>query len=387
MTSSLPAPIAWLIIGVTFALAVLRCALGLHARSRPTDRLVTYALLFAAGAGFLRERAAQQLLADLGLFSIRFTQQLSVAFIALTLAPLLLLAASWSELWSTRAAATTRVVWIAAYASGVLLMIVGAHARSLDAQVELIPGWQGPVFILVGFSGWAGVGGLLMVAMCIRELRQGDLRPTHRRTFLAIVILGIWVIEEAVTIWASSICAALEVADSFVEWRFRASQSGFLSVLGCATLVVAAGIATEIARRLGWDSAARTLRQLAPMWDSLVTACPEIPRPRQAAAGSSHQRLHRMTIEIRDALLVLGRYAEPPADDTDGPAADAIQIIRALRRKQSGAAPGQYQRLQASAPGRDIVDEIQALRRIAAYWNDPRIHAEAEPLMDGERTR
>lgn len=94
-----------------------------------------------------------------------------------------------------------------------------------------------------------------------------------------------------------------------------------------------------------------------------------------------------MTVEIRDSLLVLGRYTEPVTEDVAGPAGEAIQIARALHRKQSGAAAGQYRRLQASAPGSDIVDETRALRRIANHWHEARNHVHATPLLDGDRAK
>ena len=117
-----------------------------------------------------------------------------------------------------------------------------------------------------------------------------------------------------------------------------------------------------------------------------MDTCPEIPRlTRTDADMSPRRRLHRMTVEIRDSLLVLGRYADAMPADVAGPAGEAVQIVRALRRKQSGTACGQYRRLHASAPGRDLIDETRTLRRIARHWNDAQADVETTPLPDGAR--
>jgi hypothetical protein len=120
------------------------------------------------------------------------------------------------------------------------------------------------------------------------------------------------------------------------------------------------------------------------MWRDLVTTCAEIPRPSQPDPDlDPRRRLHRMTVEIRDALLVLGRFAEPIPADVPAEVAEAVQIARALHRKAEGAQPGSYLRLHASAPGRDIVDETRTLRRIARHWGPAQTYLCAQ--LDGAR--
>ncbi|WP_156959569.1 MAB_1171c family putative transporter [Nocardia sp. BMG51109] len=384
MTSSAPAPVAWGILVFCLVAAVLRLW-WLPGRARSSERLVTYGLLLGTASGLLRERAVQDGLADLGLLSVGFTRQLSTVVMVLTFAPLCLLAISWSERWSMRQGALWRPVWASAYASGLAMVAVGTHARSLGQYIDRTEGWQTPVYFAF-FSVWCGATGALMLFTSVRELRAGELRPTHRLTYLMISIVGAWALEEAVSIFVSAMCASTGTGRGFVEFRFQANENNYIYLLACGAVVAAAGVVAESARRLRIDPASRAVRRLAPMWEALVEACPEIPRPaRSDTPADPRRRVHRMTVEIRDALLVLGRYAEPTPDGTAG--AEAVQIVRALRRKRSGAPPGQYLRLQASAPGRDVLDETRALRRIAAHWHDAQRYPEAIPALDGDSAR
>lgn len=386
VTSSAPAPVAWAILGFSLLVLALRL-LWLFARRRPAERLITLGLLYGTASGLLRERAVQDWLADAGVFTVGFTRQLSTVVMVITFAPLYLLVASWSEQWPQRAMHVTRFVWVTVYASAILMLIVGSHARAGGQYIDLSEGWQTPVYFAF-FSGWCGVTGAVIVTTSLKELRAGALRPIHLLTYLTIAVVGLWAFEEAISIFVSSVCAATSNAPAFVEFRFAANENNYVYLLAGGSSVAAAGVATEIARRLRIDPASRAIRQLTPMWEELVSACPEIPRlTRHDTQMGPRRRVHRMTVEIRDSLLVLGRYAEPMPAGVAGPAGEAIQIVRALRRKQSGVSAGQYLRLQASAPGRDIVDETHALRRIVRHWDDAQVYMQATPQLDGDRAR
>jgi hypothetical protein len=79
-----------------------------------------------------------------------------------------------------------------------------------------------------------------------------------------------------------------------------------------------------------------------------------------------------MTVEIRDCLLVLGRFATPIDDHTDPATASAFQVAAALERKRSGGAPGDYIRLHAADRDRDLIEEVRALNKIACRWETAR---------------
>ncbi|WP_159849846.1 MAB_1171c family putative transporter [Nocardia sp. CY41] len=386
MTSSAPPVIAWLIIGSSALVALLRLA-WLHGRSRPSERQVTYALTCAVIAALLREGTVQTALADAGLLGIGFTRQLGTTFIVATFAPLIVLAQSWSDRWSEQTSAGYRrmrwTVWAAVGVSMTLMLLLGAHARALGQYIDRTEGWQ-TVAYFAFFSGWCGVTGLLVSAAGVRELRAGQLRPSHKLTYLLILFVGAWTLEEAVSIFASSVCAATGTGAAFVDFRFQANENNFVYMVGLGSLAASARIGTEIARRLGIDSASRTVRQLAPMWRDLVTTCAEIPRPAHSDPDPDpRRRMHRMVVEIRDALLVLGRFAEPMPANVPADVAEAVQIARASHRKAGGARPGSYLRLQASAPGRDIVDETRTLRRVARHWGRAQTYLRAQ--LDGAR--
>ncbi len=383
MTSSAPPSIAWLIIGFGAAAAVLRLVL-LHDRSRPSERQVTYALISAVVAALLRERTVQNALAETGLLSVGFTRQLGTTFIVLTFAPLIVLAGSWSQRWSEQASASYRrmslTVWCAAVVSMVLMLLLGSHARALGQYIDRTEGWQ-TVAYFAFFSIWCAATGVLIVSASVRELRAGQLRPSHKLTYALIVLVGGWALEEALSIFVSAVCAATGTGHAFVDFRFRANENNFVYMVGLGSLAAGARVATEIARRLGVDAASRTVRQMTPMWRDLVTVCVEIPRLSHSDPDMNpRRRMHRMTVEIRDALLVLGRFAAPVPADMPAAVAEAVQIARALHRKAGGAEPGSYVRLHASAPGRDIIDETRTLRRIARHWNSAQTHLDSRQL-------
>nr|WP_147287259.1 MAB_1171c family putative transporter [Nocardia otitidiscaviarum] len=349
---------------------------------------MTYALLCAVVAALLREGTVQITLADLGVLSVGFTRQLGTTFIVAGLAPLIVLTQSWSERWSEQASQSyrrmSRTVWASVVVSMVLMLMLGSHARALGQYIDRTQGWQTVAYFAI-FSIWCAATGLLVIAASVRELRAGQLRPAHTVTYVLILIVGGWALEEAVSIFLSAVCAATGTGAAFVEFRFAANENNFVYMVGLGSLVASVRVGTEILRRLGIDSASRTVRQMMPMWSDLVATCVEIPRPAPADPGMSPRRqMHRMTVEIRDCLLVLGRYADPLPTDVAPEAAEAVQIARALRRKARGAVPGPHRRLDASSPGGDIIDETRTLRRIARHWTLAQSMVEC-PQLDGAR--
>lgn len=383
VTSSAPTPIAWTILVFGLTALILRIAF-FSVVARPSERLINYGLAAGIASGMLRERATQDWLSHIGPFSVAFTRQLSTAVMVITFAPLLLLAASWSPQWPKQAVRTSRLVWVSVYTTAVVMLILGSHARALGQYIDRTEGWQTAAYFAC-FALWLIPPGVLMARASIRELRAGGLRPTHKLTYTAIVIVGIWAIEESLSIFVSSLCAATGTGQWFVEFRFAANENNYIYMLGIAELAAAAAALVEAAQRLRIDPASRAIRQLTPMWRQLVRACPEIPRLTQLEGGvSPSRRLHRMVVEIRDSLSVLSIYAEPLPEGHVTAADEAAQIVGALRRKESGAPTGRYVRLHASALGGGITDltaETRALRRIAAHWD--KVQADV-PQPDGE---
>lgn len=383
VTSSVPTLVAWVVLGFCAVTSVFRL-LWFSLGAQPSERLVTYALLLGTISGVLRERVVQDWLAQAGVSDVPFTRQVSAGIMVIMFAPLVLLAASWWERTQVSAARLSQRVWLSAYLSAVVMLVLGARSRELGDYIDRTEGWPTVAYFAI-FSTWCGAVGVLMVMPSVMELRAGHLRPLHRLTYVTILIVGIAALEEAVLIFVSSLCAANDVGSAYVEFRIRANEMNYTFILGAGALLAVAGVAAELLRRLHLDPASRAVRQLTPMWKELVAACPEIPRPATEEGVSPRRRMHRMTVEIRDALLVLGRYTDPAASHAAGADREAIQIAHALRRKQSGIAPGSYCRLLASTPGRDIVDETRALRRIARHWHEATLRARTHTL-DGVET-
>ena len=371
MTSSVPGYISWSIIFLSIAAFVARSLL-LIGRTVDTERLVTYALGFGVLAAVFREGAAQAYLANQVGMSVGFTRQLGTTMIVMAFVPFVLLADAWSRTQVIGRWTTAKSVWVVGYFSVPLMLLLGTHARSLGQYVDRTQGWQTVAYFAV-FGVWCGAVGALVAYVSVRELRRGGLRPKHTATYLIMLFIGAWTTEEALSIFVSSVFAATGTGTAFVDFRFAANENNFVFILLLGAIIAAIRPLTAVLELLGIDHVTRSIRRLQPLRDDLVDACrdaiPDLDEKYHLAAGSGRvEALQRMTVEIRDCLLVLGRFAAPIPDHRDPSSASAIQIAAALNRKLVGDSYGGYIRLHATDADRDLMEEVRALQKIARRW-------------------
>ncbi|MCZ4277390.1 DUF6545 domain-containing protein [Rhodococcoides yunnanense] len=370
MTSSVPGYISWSIISLSIVTLVARSLLT--GRTADTERLVTYALGFGILAAVFRERAVQNFLADQIGLSVGFTRQFGTTMIVMAFVPFVLLAAAWSRSHVTGRRTTEKSVWIVGYLSVPLMLLLGTHARSVEQYIDRTQGWQTVAYFTV-FAVWCGAVGTLVAYVSVRELTRGKLRPKHTATYLIMLFIGAWTTEEAVSIFASSVFAATGTGGAFVDFRFAANENNFVFILLLGAIIAAIRPLAVILEVLGIDRVTRSIRRLQPLRDDLVEACrdaiPDLDQKYHLAAGSGRlEALQRMTVEIRDCLLVLGRFAAPAPNHRDPSSASAIQIAAALNRKLVGDSYGEYIRLHATDTDRDLMEEVRALQKIARRW-------------------
>jgi hypothetical protein len=384
MTSSVPGLISWTIIFLSVATFVARITLlfrrpptlpssASQDNTSHTERLVTYALGYGILAAVFREGKAQSFLSDHIGVTVGFTRQLGTTMIVMAFVPFVLLVAAWATPRDSARWIMEKPVWVAGYLSVPFMLILGTHARSLDQYIDRTEGWQTVAYFSV-FSAWCAAVGGPLVYVSVRDLVvRGSLRGKHIATYLVILFAGAWTTEEAISIFASSVFAATGTGTSFVEFRFAANENNFVYILLLGAIIAIIMPIYLLLEMADLDPAARSIRKLQPLRDNLVAVCkndiPGLDGKYHAAAGSGRREaLQRMTVEIRDCLLVLGRFATPIRDDIDPAMASALQVAGALDHKRSGGAPGDYIRLHAADRDRDLIEEVRALNKIASRW-------------------
>ncbi len=372
MTSSVPGLVSWAIILLSVATFIARIILLFGRTTSHTERLVTYALGYGILAAVFREEKAQNFLADHVELSVGFIRQLGTTMIVMAFVPFVLLVSGWacsrvSDRWTME-----KPVWVAGYLSVPLMLAFGSHARSIDQYIDRTEGWQTVAYFSI-FSAWCATVGGPLVYISVRDLVLGRLRGRHIATYLVILFAGAWTTEEAISIFASSVFAATGTGTSFVEFRFAANENNFVYILLLGAIIALIRPIYVLLELADLDPAARSIRKLQPLRDDLVAACkddiPGLDKKYHTAARSGQiEALQRMTVEIRDCLLVLGRFATPIHEHADPATASAVQVAAALDRKRSGGAQGDYIRLHATDRDRDLTEEVRALNKIAYRW-------------------
>ncbi|RIS65832.1 MAB_1171c family putative transporter, partial [Mycobacteroides abscessus] len=130
------------------------------------------------------------------------------------------------------------------------------------------------------------------------------------------------------------------------------------------------------------DTNGRTWRKLQPLWTDLTTAYPHtiLNAPPQRLQPVTDFQLHRIIIEIRDALLQLTpripeltntdrqqlAQAHGSRTDADSSALHALQIAKAIARPTvTNTAPASSSPLPATASREDELTQLMAL---AGWW-------------------
>lgn len=210
--------------------------------------------------------------------------------------------------------------------------------------------------------------------------------------------------------------SAAYMATSMAYVAFRWSlTSALLPALGAGEAVfMAAGTAVPLilATRIAGGEIIAFYR-LHPLWRTLVQVTPEVTFPGTVPRGRVRDllaslprvraKLYRQIIEIRDSLLVLGRYVTPelarqarehvsshsvPASLAE-PVLTACFLEAALHAKVSGRIPGGTGNAISNHGGADRGSEIRWLCSVAQARSGPVIHAFTDTLRgsrgnDGE---
>jgi hypothetical protein len=349
-----------------WSLATLLARLVLVSRT-VTSRLVNLALALGITSGLSREGSIQSAVATAtgDVIDVPLMQQLGTVALLLALAPLIAIALRWRR--PDRHAATTTVVMMLAIVSGALMIVVGSSARASGAYIDVQPGWRTAVYFAL-FSAWAALMPCLYLRASVGELRRGQLPANVSMVFVLFAIVSVWGLEEAFSILLMGAFAAAGLARDFVALRVTLNEVSFIYLLAVATLCAALPLWQAVTESLGIDRWTRSIRSLTPMWSDLIRTCPEVVLRHPVPQSSQLHRAHRMCVEIRDSLSLLGRYVDDLSDQVsvdNRSAAEAFYLAAGRRRADEPA--GAFTKVPIE-PSVDLKQEVRVLAAIGRYW-------------------
>lgn len=357
--SSLDESIAWPLWSITVIVTVLRLR---WCNDTFANRRINGALVGSAIAWLLEISTAQQWIVHaLPWLTPARQYQLANAVMILVMAEAFLMISHARQ----RNPVPQRIVYPAAVAMALGYMAFGYRVAEGGGLVLQYPGWEAaPMTVLFVIFPYACAG--LMIVTSIRELRKRP--PWGPRLFyllfLAIFAGLIYSLSYGLT---TSFVLATGHVNGFTEYAAQTDRMAFVVDIVAFTPLAAIPLVLRVIDAVRGDPAARAVDDLAPLWEELTAVCPEIVQPRPANATPTY-RLHRMVIEINDAILSLSPYvpAHEPTSDIDSLA----RLLRAARdAKLSGAEPNPAAQPLELPGGADLQTETQVLSSLAKEWS------------------
>ncbi|MFE9582078.1 MAB_1171c family putative transporter [Nocardia sp. NPDC006044] len=221
---------------------------------------------------------------------------------------------------------------------------------------------------------YGGIAGLLILRVCVRELRKGDLVIREMFLYSALLLLaGYWTVGSL--IGSVRTVSGAPPSEPGAAWVVVILVNFFL-----LTLLISVRLVDVLLARTGWDRAGRHCRRLGPMWRELTTAVPEVVLPPDDSADqdSAHRR-YRMTVEIWDALLQLRPYVPDLAEDAairplfeDDRKGYALLMAGAARAKACGAVASAKRPIDPAPRLPDRSSELGMLLGLARDWPSAR---------------
>ncbi|GGG01476.1 hypothetical protein GCM10007304_14320 [Rhodococcoides trifolii] len=374
MTSSVPPLIAYPVILLAIVVILARLSLP---NTSISARRITAALVLCVVCCLLRETGVHEVVTDAtgGSIDTPLMQQLSSIALMLVVVPLLLVTISWFPGHQRPGRGVAAVLYSLGSLSGVLMIALGTHARSLNTYIDRTPGWETLGYFTL-FGIWSTTLGVVTLAASIGELKRGNLPTRHVLTLMLVLVLGGWIMKESLSISICAVLAASGTGKSFVDFQIQANENNTIYLVLIGSVCGALLPLQRLAERHGVDTWTRAHRRLLPMWGDLTDACPEVRLNRVDDSDPNltpRHRAHRMSIEMRDAMVILTRYAPCTDHPTIGDAtlAAAVAVAGAAARKRAGARP-QVGVASTLVAGRDLRGELRSLSRLAKVWPQAR---------------
>lgn len=355
--SSIPGAVAWPLLGYVVLVVIGR---SLFVTEAVVDKLVNRLFLWSI-AGLLLYRSALTPEID------SLAHQLALGCNIMTAMCL----HSIAQLWVADIDADTmrrRQRWCTAIAAALIALIVvaGTPARGEGRLVDLAF-TPDSLVVWIAYSVPLSISAALLIRGCVHEIRYADLGRNAK-----IVAYGL--IAGNMFFFAN---LGLSVGQLVTGWHGLGShlmrmELAYFACIAVDATFVAVPLVRVLLVRAGLDSDRRTCHRLHPLWRDVTSAVPEIVlTPADSARDNSETRLLRMAVEIRDALLHLGRHIpDPPRLDSEWTLTTyAGQLAAAIDARKSGSIPlTSGASVQLPPISRDFDAELRQLLELAAVW-------------------
>ncbi|MGW6425209.1 MAB_1171c family putative transporter [Nocardia sp. NPDC055053] len=376
MTSHIPLYLSVPIIVGIFATLTGRALL---LNETTVDRLINRAIAAALVGMLLRESWVEHALAwmlpgdDDNV--VNLARQMSHGPVLLIVSSLYGIAKLWGGADPATAWKRQRRYDLFVVACTVILMIAGTPARRANLLVDQLLGWPAVVFLIVYCLPIAAAM-ILLVRICIREMRHEDTTVYERAVFAVILITGVGLCADITFSVVEAITCVL-TDQPIADPEMRRDAATFVAATVFLVGVTVVPLVSTLIMRLGWDRVSRYRRRLHPLWADLTAAVPEVVLDLPRGRGSDIDPavlLHRMTVEIRDSLLDLERYTdagETLRPGSGGAQDNARRIAVAMAAKAGGREPriGLTSFRTEIQPGtHDLTAELVDLLALAEAW-------------------
>lgn len=377
MTSAVPGFISWpVLICFVLVLAFRLRWLGTGFAARHRNRV----LIFVAATQLTAEPAVQHLLEVAIPCPSTSLSQIPFALLLLISPELIGFLAMIDGTDEALLAHAYRRYRVATFLTIAILGVIATGPRIRHQPIALA-GDNSEIYAALLWS----VLSITAAANIFRLLADSLRRPRHstaQRIIIGeLIALGIATCLPGLTILTLALLQRLNLAHTLAVRQIIYSHAAFVALL--AALPLALGPCFVAAQALlHRDTNGRIWRKLQPLWTDLTTAYPDTilnPPPQRFQPVTDFQ-LHRIIIEIRDALLQLAPHITELTDtdrqqldhtrgsstDADSSALHALQIAKAIVRPPViNTEPARSAALPATATREG---ELTQLMELAGWW-------------------
>ncbi|MDT2007269.1 hypothetical protein FXW78_27125 [Rhodococcus opacus] len=357
-----PTYVSWPLLAIVWGTTLLRLAL---VRSTVAERRMNSALVFASLSLALQRSLAQHWL-DLW-FGYGFANTLSNVCIMLTAASLISLFSAWA-LGPARLPRIHVVSLSVCLVAGAILIGLSTPARSRGVAVADEGGWLFAAYCITYAVPILAVA-LLNLWISLKAVRSAT-QGRERRVFLAVIALSLFEVFDMGIVVTTGLVNAISDDNALTESHSDSGAFIRQLVVFAGALISAAPVVRVLSHR---RRSRQVTRRLQPMWTTLTAAVPEVVlelRPEDRRALSARSRLDRMSVEIRDAIMILDRHV---VFELGGPTATAPPVVTATRlhlaclaRRAGHPAHG----TGATTHLTEVGGEPWELAQLADHWRD-----------------
>lgn len=394
MTSAIPGFISWPVFACfVLVLAFRRRWLGAGLAARHRNRALTY----LAATHLASEPQVQHLLATTIPSTAGTTSQIPLALLLLTCPEVIGIIAMTDGIDPAALVRGYRHYRTATVVTIAVLYFVAVGPRRQDQPIALASD-NSEVLAAAIWSILSVTAATVILWQLTKNLRQTRTTTAQRLITVELGAIAALICLPGLSIFTLALLERLDLAYTLPVRQAIYSYASFGALL--AALPLALGPCFVAAQALlHRDTNGHTWRKLQPLWTDLTTAYPDTvlnPPPQRFQPVTDFQ-LHRIIIEIRDALLQLAPYItaltdtdRQQLDHTCRPTAGdqlsaqhALQIAKAIgRTTTANPSPASITPLP-TATSRE--DELTQLIDLTTWWpaaktivkrRDPSMHAQ-----------